>query len=109
LAGAGSAWSVAPGGARLHVRLTPKSSRDAIEGVEALSDGRLVFKARVRAAPENGKANEALRRALADAMAVPISSVRLAQGASSRIKSVAVDGDPAVLSARLAALAAQPR
>ena len=102
---AAAPWSVSPTGARLLVRLTPKSSRDALEAPEALSDGRLVFKARVRAAPEDGKANEALRRAAAAALDVPVSSVRLAQGATSRIKTLEIAGDPDALTEKLVALA----
>jgi uncharacterized protein YggU (UPF0235/DUF167 family) len=34
----------------LAVRLTPRGGRDAIDGIEQLSDGRRVLKVRVRAA-----------------------------------------------------------
>ena len=44
------------------VRLTPKGGRDAIDGAETLSNGHEVLKARVRAAPSEGEANEALCR-----------------------------------------------
>ena len=43
-------------GCRLLVRLTPKSSRDGLDGIDTLADGRLFLKARVRAVPEKGKA-----------------------------------------------------
>ena len=34
------AWSVQPDGLIVTVRLTPKGGRDAIDGIETLSDGR---------------------------------------------------------------------
>jgi uncharacterized protein YggU (UPF0235/DUF167 family) len=43
------------------VRLTPKAKEDAILGVEQFGSER-VLKARVRAVPEQGRANEALER-----------------------------------------------
>jgi uncharacterized protein len=54
-------WSTRKDGLALLVRLTPKSSRDAIDGIGHLSDGRGVVKICVRALPEAGGANEALR------------------------------------------------
>ncbi len=101
-----AAWVVESDGVRLFVRLTPKSSRDALEGVEALSDGRRVFKARVRAVPEDGKANEALCRVIAKALDAPARSVHLTGGATSRVKTLAVEGDPHELAAKLTALEA---
>ena len=53
-------WSRRADGVELHLRLTPKSSRDALEGFETRADGACVLKARVRAVPEDGKANDAL-------------------------------------------------
>jgi uncharacterized protein len=46
-------------GVILPVRLTPKSARDEISGVEDFG-GETVLKARVRALPEQGRANVAL-------------------------------------------------
>lgn len=91
-------------GCRLLVRLTPKSSRDAVEGIEKLADGRTFLKARVRAVPEKGKANAALVKLLAKALDVPASSIEIASGATSRLKSVHVAAAPAEIEARLAAL-----
>ena len=49
-------FTVGAEGLTLHVRLTPKGGRDAIDGIETLSDGKAVLKARVRAVPEDGEA-----------------------------------------------------
>jgi len=48
-------------GVILPVRLTPKSARDEISGVEDFG-GETVLKARMRALPEQGRANVALER-----------------------------------------------
>ncbi len=62
------------------MRVTPRGGRDAVDGVETLSDGRPVLKVRVRAAPENGAANEGVRRLLAEELELPASAVRLEAG-----------------------------
>lgn len=98
---AGAPWSATSGGLALHVRLTPKGGRDAIDGIETMSDGRSVLKARVRAAPSEGEANDALCRLLAKALGVPPRDVALVAGATSRIKRIEIAGDSAALIARL--------
>jgi uncharacterized protein len=80
------------GGVMLPVRLTPKSARDEIAGVEDFG-GETVVKARVRALPEQGRANEALQRLIAAWLKVPPSSVKVAQGGKSRLKQVLIEGD----------------
>ena len=95
-------------GVILPVRLTPKSSRDEIAGVETFG-GEAVLKARVRALPEDGRANQALERLIAQWLNVPPSSVSVTQGGKSRTKRVLIAGDAATLArlieARLAELA----
>jgi hypothetical protein len=81
-------------------RLTPKSSRDAIEGLETTADGP-AFKARVRAVPEDGAANAALEKLVAIWLGVPQSAVHLVAGGKSRVKTVGVEGDPAAIAERL--------
>ncbi|HEX2509578.1 MAG TPA: DUF167 family protein [Microvirga sp.] len=97
-------WRAGPAGLELRVRATPRGGRDALEGVEVLADGRPVLKVRVRAAPEDGAANEAVRRVLARALGCPASAVSLAAGATARVKVFRIDGDGAALGRRLAAL-----
>jgi uncharacterized protein (TIGR00251 family) len=87
----------------LPVRLTPKSSRDEIVGVEAFGD-ETVLKARVRAVPEDGRANTALETLIARWLKVPPSSVSIAQGGKSRLKQVKIDGDPDALAATITKL-----
>lgn len=102
---AGLPWRATAGGVTLVVRLTPKGGRDGIDGVETMSDGRPVLKARVRAAPEDGKANAALVEFLAKALRVPRSAVTLASGQTSRVKILEIAGEPDTLAKSLAALA----
>jgi uncharacterized protein len=97
----GPAWRAAPQGVTLHCRLTPKGGRDAIDGVVELADGQSVLTARVRSAPEDGKANAALRALIADHLGVPASRVTLTAGAKSRVKQLTVEGDAAEIVARL--------
>jgi uncharacterized protein YggU (UPF0235/DUF167 family) len=61
------------------------------------------FKARVRAIPEDGAANAALERLVAEWLKVPKSAARLVSGGKSRVKSIAVDGSSDVLESRLRA------
>ena len=86
------------------VRLTPRGGRDALEGWAQGADGTSHLKARVRAVPEDGKANAALVALLAASLDVPKSAVRIASGASGRLKRVEIAGDGKVLAARLEGL-----
>ena len=97
----GRPWILAAGGVALAVRLTPKGGRDSIDGIEQLADGRSVLKARVRAAPSEGEANDALCRLFAKAVGVPPRDVALIAGATARIKRLAIAGDPPTLIAAL--------
>jgi uncharacterized protein len=84
-------------GVMLPVRLTPKSARDEIAGIENFG-GETVLKARVRALPERARANEALERLIAAWLKVPPSSVKVALGGKSRLKQVLIEGDADQLS-----------
>lgn len=89
------------GGIALSVRLTPKGSRNAIDGIAELADGRSVLKARVSAAPSEGAANDALVRLIAKAAGVAPRAVTLTTGAASRIKRLTIAGDGPTLIAAL--------
>jgi len=97
-------WRYSPAGVSVSLRLTPRGGRDAIDGVETLANGRSVVKVRVRAIAEGGEANRAVTELLARSLGVPRTSVRLLSGATSRIKQVAVDGDPKKLGESLRGL-----
>lgn len=100
-------WRIRPDGLEVRVRVTPRGGRDAIDGVEALSDGRRVLKVRVRAAPEDGAANDGVRRLLAKALRLPASAVSLEAGATARLKTFLIAGDATSIAAKLALLTGQ--
>jgi uncharacterized protein YggU (UPF0235/DUF167 family) len=86
-------------GFRFAVRLTPKSGADRIEGWAAGADGKPYLKARVSAPPEDGKANAALLKLLAGTLGIAKTKLRIVSGTGARIKLIAVEGDPARLTA----------
>jgi len=94
-------WTIAAGGLSVVVRLTPRGGRDAIEGVEQRADGQCVLKARVRAAPTEGEANDALIALLAQAAGLPPRDVALVSGATARIKRLTIAGHGPTLAAAL--------
>jgi len=86
--------------------LSLEGGRDDIDGLETLADGRMVVKVRVRAIAEGGEANRAVTELLAKALGVPKARVRILSGTTSRLKQIAVDGDPARLGDALRSLTA---
>jgi hypothetical protein len=99
-----SAWRRTGDGVVIRFHLSPKSSKDAIEGIHATADGP-AFKARVRAVPQDGEANRALEVLVAQWLDVPKRGVTVTSGAKSRLKSVMVSGDAARLGDLIAAKA----
>jgi uncharacterized protein (TIGR00251 family) len=67
--------------------VTPRASRDAIEG-----EYQDALKVRLTAPPVEDRANDALRCLLAARLNVPVSAVRIVGGEKSRNKRVAVAG-----------------
>jgi len=100
------AWRYSTEGISVALRVTPRGGRDDIDGLERLTNGRTVVKVRVRAIADGGEANRAVTELLAKALGVPKASVRMLSGATSRLKQIAVDGDPAKLGDALRKLAA---
>ena len=76
---------------RIHVRLSPASTVDRIDGWGRDEAGRAVLLVRVRARPVEGEANAALEALLAKALSVPKRTVAVARGGRSRTKAVEVD------------------
>ena len=73
---------------RLHVHVHPGSTRRAVGGSY---DGALVVRVTERAV--DGKATDAVCKALAAAFGVPTRQVTLGSGATSRHKVVEIDGE----------------
>jgi uncharacterized protein (TIGR00251 family) len=99
-------WALTPGGLRIIVRVTPRSSRDCLDGIGELADGRAVLKVRVRAVPEDGKANAAVVKLIAKALGVAASAARVETGETARLKTLLVVGAGVAELARLANLTA---
>ncbi len=99
-------WRRVTDGLALKVRVTLKSVRDAIEGVTLLADGQVALRLRVRAAPENGAANEAVLILLSKALKLRRSELALDHGETGRTKTIKLAGATSELEARLTALIA---
>jgi hypothetical protein len=82
----------------LRVKAQPKSRRPGVGGVSP--DG-AALRVAVTAAPEDGRANRAVCAAVAEALQVAPSAVSVTQGATSRLKTLRIAGDPARLSETL--------
>jgi hypothetical protein len=67
--------------------VSPGAARPAIVGRYGAA-----WKVRVTAAPEDGKANAAVVRLLADTLALPVRDVEIVSGHASRDKTVALEG-----------------
>ena len=100
------AWRYSTHGISVTLRVTPRGGRDDIDGLETLANGRSVVKVRVRAVADGGEANRAVTQLLAKVLGVPKASVRILSGTTSRLKQIAVDGDPARLGESLRNLTA---
>jgi uncharacterized protein (TIGR00251 family) len=87
-------WRYSTDGISVALRVTPRGGRDDIDGIETLSDGRSVVKVRVRAIADGGEANRAVTELLAKVLGVPKGRVKILSGATSRLKQVAIGGDP---------------
>ena len=94
-------WRAEANGLVLRVRVTPRSGRDSLAGLHKASDGTEAVAVKVRAAPEDGAANEAACRCLAKVLGCPASAVTLRAGATARVKTIAVAGEPSALEAAL--------
>lgn len=90
-------WRATDAGVIVTVRVTPRGGSDRIDGVARLADGRAVLKVRVRVAPEDGAANDAVVRLLARALGLPARDVEVVSGATARIKHIAIAGDASKL------------
>ena len=76
------------GTAVIAVRVTPRSSRDAIESVDDAGELRI----RVTAPPADGAANAAVTTLVAKELRLPKGALSLVSGATSRHKRLGIDG-----------------
>lgn len=88
----------------VQVRVQPRARRASLGGLRHGPDGlRLMIS--VTTPPEDGRATEAACAALATALSLPPSRVTLAQGPTSREKTLRVAAPPETLRPRLETLA----
>jgi len=74
-------------GVRLSVRVSPRASRDEIDGLHGTS-----LKIRIKAPPVDGKANAYLIKFIAGKLGLPVSAITLERGESSREKHLLIGG-----------------
>jgi uncharacterized protein YggU (UPF0235/DUF167 family) len=88
-------------------RVTPRSSRDAVDGLTETAQGP-ALQVRVRAVAEDGAANAAVEWVVAQWLGLAKTRVRIARGSKSRVKTIDIAGAAgeleALLAARIAAL-----
>ena len=101
----GGAFRASAEGVVVAVRVQPRSRPERLEGFVADAAGAVRLKARLGAAPEDGKANAALIKLLARAWDVAPSRLSLVAGGKERNKAVLLAGEPAETLARLRAWA----
>ena len=81
---------------QLTIHATPGARRTAVGGVH---DGAL--RVSVNAPADKGKANDAILRAIADALGIRPSQITITRGATSRRKLLTIDDPPEGLEERL--------
>jgi uncharacterized protein len=90
---------------RLRLRVSPGAARAGVVGRHGEA-----WKVRVTAPPEDGRANDAVVRLLADTLSVPRSSVTLVSGHGGRDKIIELAGlAPAQIEQRLTSAAGKDR
>ena len=98
-------------GVRLQLRATPGTAADQIAGLwhgpNTIDDGEARLAVKVTAAPDKGKANVAILKLLAKKLGLPKSALSVRAGETSRLKTIDIKGEPAVIAAALENLAGE--
>ena len=84
-------------GVKLFLRVTPGASCDEITGVWQGNDGETRLGVKVAAPPDKGKANKSVIVLLAKQFGLTKSSVSVAAGQASRLKTVIIEGEAPTL------------
>jgi uncharacterized protein (TIGR00251 family) len=77
---------------RITIRVLPRSGKNTLEWEEGNEGQQGQLKARLTAPPVDGAANEALVTLLADRLHIPKRAIQIVRGATSRLKTVEIDG-----------------
>ena len=83
------------------MRLTPRASRDGVDGIVADAEGRPLLKLRLVAPPVEGAANEALIAFLARTLAMRKADIAIRSGETGRVKILHLAGDSNAILQRL--------
>ena len=78
-------YAVADGGVRLAVRLTPRASRNCVDGIARDVEGRPILKLRLVAPPVEGAANDALIAFLAKTLSLRKADIAIRSGETSPV------------------------
>jgi uncharacterized protein (TIGR00251 family) len=97
-------YAAVEGGVRLAVRVIPRASRTALDGIVQDADGKPLLKLRLKAPPVEGAANAALIAFLAEELGLRKADITLRSGETGRTKLLILSGDSAGLRKRLDAL-----
>jgi uncharacterized protein (TIGR00251 family) len=89
------------GGVRLALRLTPRASKNTVDGIVVEADGRSLLKLRLVAPPVEGAANEALVAFLAKSLSLRKADITIRSGAASRTKILHLAGDSSAILQKL--------
>jgi hypothetical protein len=79
-------------GLLLQVRVTPKSAKNLVLGVEETPEGKSHLKVRVTANPDKGKANRAIVVFLAKYFGFAKSNIQVVSGSASKFKAIGFVG-----------------
>jgi len=93
-------FRAATDGVLVRVLAAPKASRNAVEGAVTTMHG-AALKVRVTAAPDRGKANQAIIKLLAKTWHLPPSRFSIIAGDTDRHKTILLAGEPGPLITQL--------
>ena len=84
-------------GVRLALRLTPRASRNGVDGIADDAEGRPVLRLRLGAPPVEGAANKALIAFLAKTLSLRKADITIRSGETSRVKILHLAGESAAI------------
>lgn len=90
-------YAAVEGGVRLALRLTPRASRNGVDGIGEDAGGRPLLKLRLVARPVEGAANTALIAFLAKSLSLRQADITIRSGETGRVKILHLAGDSATL------------
>lgn len=94
-------YAAVEGGVRLALRLTPRASRNGVDGIGEDAEGRPLLKLRLVAPPVEGAANTALIFFLAKALSLRKADIAIRSGETGRVKILHLAGDSAAILQKL--------